>query len=190
MHCPRCDFENDNAVIYCAQCGAYLQTSTPSTQSQVDFTIPSPSPMEYSTPPSVFYRMQSETFSNQKIFPSRPRITVFRVIRSILYFIATFIAAFGLIGTLNALYGTGDRAEGLAIFFALGLLVAGVVIFLSMRHRVPQLRLAHFIWGILGETVGMVMAFILAFALAANPDLSFGFIILLYGFVVAATSLW
>ena len=134
--------------------------------------------------------MQSEIFSNQKILPSRPRTTVFRVIRSILYFIATFIAAFGLIGTFNALFGTGDRAEGLAIFFALGLLVAGVVIFLSMRHRVPQLRLAHFIWGILGETVGMVMAFILAFALAAKPDLSFSFITLLYGFVLAATSLW
>ena len=146
--------------------------------------------MEYITPPSVSYGMQPETFSNQKIFPSRPSITVFRVIRSILYFIATFIAAFGLIGTFNALYGTGNRAEGLAIFFGLGLLVTGVVIFLSMRHRVPQLRLAHFIWGILGETVGMVMAFILAYALAANPDLSFSFITLLYGFVLAATSLW
>jgi hypothetical protein len=134
--------------------------------------------------------MQSEIISNQKILLSRPRITVFRIIRSILYFIATFIAAFGLIGTFNALFGTGNRAEGLAIFFGLGLLVAGVVIFLNMRHRVPQLRLAHFIWGILSATVGMFMAFVLAFALAPNPNLSFGFIILLYGFVLAATSLW
>lgn len=190
MLCPRCGFENDNAVTYCEHCGTYLQTSTPYTQPQAGFTIPPPPPMEYSTTPSISDGMQSEIFSNQKILPSRPRITVFRVIRSILYFIATFIAAFGLIGTFNGLYGTGDRAEGLAIFFALGLLVAGVVIFLSMRHRVPQLRLAHFIWGILGATVGMVMALVLAFALGANPDLSIGFIFLLYGFVLAATSLW
>lgn len=36
--------------------------------------------MEYSTTPSISYGMQSEIFSNQEIFPSRPRITVFRVI--------------------------------------------------------------------------------------------------------------
>ncbi len=190
MRCPRCDFENADAGTYCEHCGTYLQTSTPYTQPQVDFTISTPSPMGYSAPPSKSFGMQSEIFSNQSIFPSRPRITIFRVIRSILYFIATVIAAFGLIGELNGLYGTGFRAEGLAIFFALGLLVAGVVIFLLMRHRVPQLRLAHFIWGILGVTVGMVMALVLAFALGANPNLSIGFIFLLYGFVLAATSLW
>src|SRR5260221_4895604 len=190
MLCPRCDFENNNAGTYCEQCGAYLHTSTPSTQPQAGFTMPPPTPLEYSTTPSLSYGMQSEIFSNQNILPARPSITVFRVMRSILYFIATFIAAFGLLGTFNALFGTGDRAEGLAIFFALGLLVAGVVIFLSMRHRVPQLQLAHFIWGILGATVGMFMALVLAFALGANPNLSIGFIFLLYGFVLAATSLW
>jgi hypothetical protein len=190
MRCPRCGFENANAVTFCAHCGTYLQTSTPYTQPQVDFPIPTPSPMEYSAPPSQSYGMQSELFSNQRIFPSRPRITVFRVIRSILYFIATFIAAFGLIGVFNGLFGTGNRAEGLAIFFALGLLVAGVVIFLIMRHRFPQLRLAHFIWGILGATVGWFMAVVLAYALGANPDLSLGLIFLLYGIVLAAASLW
>ena len=152
-----------------------------------DYSVP---PLEYNTTSSKSYGMQSETFSNQRILPSRPRITVFRVIRSILYFIATSIAAFGLIAVFNGLFGTGSRAEGLAIFFALGLLIAGVVIFLNMRHRVPQLHLAHFIWGILGATVGWFMAIVLAFALGANPDLSLGLIFLLYGFVLAAACLW
>ncbi len=138
MHCPRCNFENANAVTYCEHCGAYLQTSTPYTQPQVDFTPPTPSPMEYSAIPSQSYGMQSEIFSNQRIFPSSPRITVFRVIRSILYFIATLIV----------------------------------------------------ILGILGVTVAWFMAVILAFALGANPDLSLGLIFLLYGFVLAAASLW
>jgi hypothetical protein len=190
MQCPRCAFENDPAGIYCQQCGTYLQTSTPSPQPQAGFPIPPPAPLEYSTPPSISYGMHSEIFSSQQMVPSRPRMTVFRVIRSILYFIATFIAAVGLIGTFNALFGTGDRAEGLAIFFGLGLLVAGVVIFLRMRQRVPQLRVAHFIWGILAVTVGMFMALILAVSVAANPDLSVGYIILIYGVVVAATCLW
>ncbi len=152
-----------------------------------DYSVP---PLEYNTTPSKSYGLQSATFSNQRILPSRPRITVFRIIRSILYFIATLIAAFGLIGVFNGLFGTGSRAEGLAIFFALGLLIAGVVIFLNMRHRVPQLRLAHFIWGILGVTVGWFMALVLAFALGANPNLSIGLIFLLYGVVLAAASLW
>jgi hypothetical protein len=152
-----------------------------------DYSVP---PLEYSTTPSKSYGMQSETFPNQRSFLFRPRITAFRVIRSILYFIATLIAAFGLVGVFNGLFGTDNRAEGLAIFFALGLLIAGVVIFLNMRHRVPQLRSAHFIWGILGVTVGWIMALVLAFALGANPDLSIGLILLLYGVVLAAASLW
>jgi hypothetical protein len=59
-----------------------------------------------------------------------------------------------------------------------------------MLHRIQRLRLAHFIWGVLGATVGAFMALILAFALGANPDISIGLIFLLYGFIVAAASLW
>ena len=190
MRCPRCGFESANSATYCEQCGTYLQPSSDYTQPQVNSTYPTPYPTEYSAPPSQTDPMQSEIYSNQRIFPSHPRITVFRVIRSILYFIATFIAAFGLLGIFNGLFGTGNRAEGLAIFFALGLLVAGVVIFLSLLRRIPQLRLPQFILGVLGVTVGAFMALILAFALGANPDLSFGLIFLLYGFIVAAASLW
>jgi len=129
-------------------------------------------------------------FQHQKISEPRSRITVLRVIRGILYFMAAFIAAFGVVGTFSALFGTSNLFEGLAIFFGFGLLVGSVVIFLFMRHRAPRLRWAQFIWSSLAATAGMVMAFILAFALAANPDLSFGFIILLYGFVLAAICLW
>jgi hypothetical protein len=190
MQCPRCAFENDPAGIYCQQCGTYLQTSTPSPHPQAGFPIPPPPPLEYSTAPSISSGMHVEIFSHQQMVPSRPPIPVFRVMRSMLYFIAIFIATFGLIGAFNALFGTGNRAEGLAIFFGLGLLIVGVVIFLRMRHRVPQLRVAHFLWGILSVTVGLILALILAFALAANPDLSFGYIILIYGVILAATSLW
>jgi hypothetical protein len=190
MRCPRCGFENADSGTYCEQCGTLLQASSYDAQPPVNFTHSTQSPMEYSATPSQIYGEQSETFSNQSIFPSRPKITVFRIIRSILYFISTLLAAFGLVLIFNGLFGTGNRAEGLAIFFALGLLVAGVVIFLLLLHRIPQLRLAYFIWGIVGVTVGAFMALILAFALGANPDLSIGLIFLLYGLLLAAASLW
>ncbi|MFL5705972.1 MAG: hypothetical protein ACJ8AG_24570 [Ktedonobacteraceae bacterium] len=136
--------------------------------------------------------MQSEMFANQKNLP-RSRITFVIVIRSVLYFIAAPIAAFGLIGTCNAIFGTSNLFEGLALFFGLGLLVGSVVIFLRLRHRASRLRLAQFIWSVLGATVGLVMATILVSALTTNGkpfDIAFGLVVLLYGFVLAAISLW
>jgi hypothetical protein len=184
MQCPRCAFENDPAVPYCQQCGTYLHPSTPSPHPQAGFPIPPPPPLEYSTPPSISYGMHAELFTHQPMVPSRPRMTVFRVIRSMLYFLATFIAAFGIFGLIYDLSGASEGGADLGILFGLGLLVAGVIIFVSLRQRVPQLRVAHFLWGILGVTVAMFMALVLA------VDRSFGFIILIYGVVLAATCLW
>ena len=190
MPCPRCDFENDPAGPYCQQCGTYLQPFTPAPQPQAGFPIPPPAPLEYSTPPFISAGMHAELFSSQQMASSRPHMTVFRVIRSIVYFIATFIAAFGLIGSIGTVSGESDSGAVLATFSGLGLLVAGVIIFVSMRHRIPQLRIAHFLWGILGVTVGMFLALFFVVSDAANTDLSISYIFLIYGVVVAATSLW
>jgi hypothetical protein len=193
MQCPRCDFENNDTSIYCERCGTHLQISTPYSLPQSEYITPSP-PLEYGAEPSISGDMQAEMFANQKILsPTHPGITLFRVIRSVLYFIAAPIAALGLLGTFNAIFGTSNLFEGLAIFFALGLLVGSVVIFLHMRYRDPKLRLAQFIWSILGATVGWVMATILVAALTTSGkpvDFGIFFVILLYGLLLAAISLW
>ena len=182
MQCPRCDFENRDGNTYCDQCGTLLRDSAASSPE-----------MKYHSPPPLEYSSQVDPFSyHQKLSP-RPSVTFLRVVRSILYFIAALLAAFGLIAIMNGLFGTGTRAEGLAIFFGLGLLVASVVFFLRMRYRVPRLRWPQFLWSLLGATVGLFMALILAYALSPDgrfSDLSLGSIVLLYGFVVAAISLW
>src|SRR5947209_19031563 len=170
MQCPRYGFKKADTNTYCSQCGTVLRNFAPSSPE-----------MEHNISPSSEYGMQPQAFSYEKL-SSHPRITVLRVIRSILYFIAAPIAAFGLIGTFNALFGTSNLFEGLAIFFGLGLLVGSVVIFLRMRYRVPQLRLAQFIWSILGATVGWVMATILVAALTTTGkpfDFGIFFVILL-----------
>ena len=181
MQCPRCDFENSDRNTYCERCGTLLHSFTPYSTG-----------VEYNISPSSEYGWQSQAFVNDKL-SSHPRITVLRIIRWILYFIAAPIAAFGLIGIFNALFGTSRLYEGLAIFFGLGLLVGSVVIFLRMRYRFSRLRLSQFIWSILGATVGMVMAFILAYSVAAEGkllDFFFGCIVLLYGFTLAVIALW
>ena len=129
MQCPRCGFEMADTKTYCSQCGTVLRNFAPSSPE-----------MEHNIPPSSEYGMQSQAFSYEKL-SYHPRITVLRVIRSILYFIAAPIAAFGLIGTFNALFGTSNLFEGLAIFFGLGLLVGSVVIFLRMRDRAPTVAM-------------------------------------------------
>lgn len=182
MQCPRCDSENTNDKTYCTQCGTLLRGF-----------VPYSSEMEYNSPPYSEYSSQSQAFSYHQKLSSRPSVTVLRVIRGILYFIAAPIVALGFIMICNGLFGTSNRAEGLAIFFGLGLLVASVVIFLRMRYRVSRLRWPQFIWSIVGATVGIFMALILVYALSPNgefSDLSLGSIILLYGFVLAAISLW
>src|SRR5260221_7845550 len=121
MQCPRCDFENRDGNTYCDQSGTLLRGSAAYS-----------SEMEYHSPPPSEYSRQSDPFSYQQKLSPRPSVTVLRIVRSILYFIAAPIAAFGFFGTSTTIFGTSNRSEGLAIFFGLGLLVPSVVIFLRM----------------------------------------------------------
>lgn len=151
--------------------------------------------MEYDIlPPSMEYgRYQYNPY--EKISEHRSRISIFRIIRGIFYFIAVFIAAFGLFGTFDS-FGNSLPMAGLGLFFMFGLIVAGVVLFFRMRHRITKLRWAQFIWWILGATAAMFMASILEYAFIPNfsnvPLGSFilGCIIMLYGLVLAAIALW
>ncbi len=147
---------------------------------------PPPPPMEYGG-----YQYHPD----EKILEHRSGISIFRIIRGIFYFIAVFTAAFGLFGSFNS-FGHSSLLVGLGLFFMFGLIVAGIVLFLRMRRRITKLRLAQFIWWILGATVGMFMAAILESAFIPNfsnvpvGSFIFGCIFLLYGLVLAAIALW
>src|SRR5260221_5820792 len=104
MQCPRCDFENRDGNTYCDQCGTLLRGSAAYS-----------SEMEYHSPPPSEYSRQSDPFSYQQKLSPRPSVTVLRIVRSILYFIAAPIAAFGFFGTSTTIFGTSNRSEGLAI---------------------------------------------------------------------------
>ncbi len=172
--CSRCDFQNSIQSPYCEQCGAFLETS----------------PLYNPTSDEMF------TYQNQKVFPPRLRMSRFKVLRSILYFvIAVPIAAFGLLAAFFS-FGNSPRTGGLGFFFALGLIVGSIVLFYRTRHRIQLLRWPHLIWWFLGATVGMLMAYLLEVAFIPNApngllgSVIFSCIILLYGLILAAVTLW
>jgi hypothetical protein len=188
VKCVRCDFENTDTSTFCNNCGNLLRSSTSDIASPTGYDPI----LEYQQPVFSEQGFSSQVYTHQEILP-RQKVTTFRVIRSFLYFIATLIAAFGLAGAFS---GFGVRAGYLGIFFGLGLLVGSVFIFVRTRHRFQHLNWSQYIWWILGATVGIFMAWLLEFVFvsgAPNGTLGsfiFGWIILLYGIVLAGVSLW
>ena len=195
MQCPRCDTMNPTTNTYCDQCGSSLQAQSYMSYSsgqaeyfsQPDYALPP----QQESPSGI----ASQTFMYQKIYQPHPKITFFRVIRAILYFIAVFIAGFGLAGEFISI-SNSQTMVGLGIFFWLGLIVAGVVLFIRTRQRIQRLGVWPLVGWICGATVGTLMAMILEFSfmpdINKNPvsSFTFGCIILLYGLILAGAAWW
>jgi hypothetical protein len=196
LQCPRCDATNPDANIYCDRCGSPLTASsyTPPYTSEQSAYI---SQQDYSAPPQSEYGggMAPQMLLYQNISPTQPNITVFWIVRAILYFIAIFIAAFGLFAAFTA-FSNAHVIIGLGIFFMIGFIVAGVVFFIRVKHRVQHLHLWPLVGWICGATVGAFMAVILDDAFfynfSKNPVGTFIFwcIVLLYGLILAGVALW
>jgi len=142
-------------------------------------------------PPSIGYgNYQFNPY--EKISEYRPGILL-RIVKGIFYFLATLITAFGCFGEFES-YGK----TGLGLFFFFGIIIAGVVFFIYMRHRITKLRWGRYILWIVGATVGFFMASLLEYAFFPNfsdphvpiASFIFGSIFMLYGLVLATTALW
>lgn len=196
MLCPQCHFQNTEANPYCERCGTYLQPSTEATQTYIQTSIPPPPPLrDYSAPPSYASPGQSNLFPQQNMPYPPSKITGFNVLRRIIYFLAIFIAAFGLSGTMNYLIIVpGSNSAGATIGVVLGLcsLVGGVVVFRALRYRVPQLRWWLYLV-LLFAAIGVLLLMLTSSALTSSTrlaNISIGVVILLFGVVVAALSFW
>jgi hypothetical protein len=194
MRCPNCNFQNDVASAYCERCGTYLQVSTQFTQTYIEDAIPPPPPppMGYNATPSFSYSGQSNLFPYQNMVQTRPKITV---LRSIFYFLAMIIAAVGLYGTMDYLIIVpGLSSGGAAVGLVLGLcfLVGSIVIFRNVRHRVTWLRWWQCILAFLAVTGVLILA-LTSPALTSPgrlPSILIGIVLVLYGLVAAAISVW
>lgn len=206
MRCRRCNFENTDTDAYCAQCGSLLSSSTSYQTSQAVYSsiAPPPPPIEYGIspqPPAVYnsipppppaeYGISPQMFAYEKIPPTRTDGAMSLIIRSILYFIGTAIAAFGLVGGLLSFVN-----NSLSVAFGVCLLVVGVIayIIVVMRHRIPLLRWWRRVLLLFGATFGAVIAMIVQYATigissTGLPSAIFGSIILLYGLAIAVIAL-
>jgi len=124
-----------------------------------------------------------------------PKITGFNVLRRIIYFLAIFIAAVGLYGTMNYLIiVSGFSSAGAAVGVVLGLcsLVGGLVIFRALRYRVLQLRWWLYLVALFAA-IGVLLLALTSSALTSSGRLAnilIGVVILLFGLLVAALSFW
>jgi amino acid transporter len=197
MLCPQCNFQNAEASPYCERCGTYLQPATVLAQTYTQPSIPPPPPplREYNPTPSYSFPGQSNLYSQQNVVYPPSKITGFNVLRRIVYFLAIFIAAVGLYGTMYFLIIVpGFRSAGAIVGVVLGLclFVGGLVIFRTLRHRVPHLRWWLYLVALFAAT-GVLLLSLTSSALTSPgrlPSILIGVVILLFGLVVAAISFW
>jgi hypothetical protein len=194
MRCPNCNFQNNEASGFCERCGTYLQASYQVTKTYMEDAIPPPPPppMGYDVTPSYSYSEQSNLNPYQNMVRPRPKINV---LRSIFYFLASFIGAFGIYGTMNYLIivpGSSSAGDVVGGVLGLGFLVGSIVIFRKVRYRVPRLRWWQYILALIAAT-GILILALSSPALNSSerlPSILIGIVLLLYSLVAAAISLW
>lgn len=197
LQCPRCDTPNPVTNRYCDRCGDSLFPSNATHHTEAPFQSEYTPHLDYPgfTEPEFENNMASQSLLYQKLIPPRPKLTLFWIVRAILYFIAIFIAAFGLFAAFTSI-SNNNTIAGLGLFFFFGLMVAGVVFFIRVRHRVQHLRLRPLVGWICGATVGTFMAAILENAFFSDfskdpvGSFIFGCVVLLYGLIIAGVALW
>lgn len=194
----KCHFQNAEANPYCERCGTYLQPSTELAQTYIQTSIPPPPPpplREYHATPSYVSPGQSNLFPQQNMLHPPSKITGFNVFRRMVYFLAIFIAAVGLYGTMNYLIivsGISSAGAIVGVVLGLCLLVGGLVVFRNLRHRVPQLRWWLYLVALFAATGALLLA-LTSSALTSSTRLAnilIGVVISLFGLIVAALSFW
>jgi hypothetical protein len=178
VRCPRCNFENAETNTYCYRCKFPLRSFTSKLAEyvpQAEYMTQLESSQSSQTiqlPQKASYMPPYLTFTYQKISVPRPRITGLRIFRAILYFLGVFTAALGLTSTIVEASSPDDLfVESIGIVLGLGLLIAGVLIFLLTRHPDPGLRWSQCILWTIVATVSFVVFIFLAVTTVANRQL-------------------
>lgn len=217
--CPNCSLENNLTSPYCARCGAFLQgeTSTLHEDGSLDYTflssrnapalsslIPTPQDSAPITPPPTMFTSQIPApITPHPILPipqrqarsqPRPRTFIHTLLSIIFYLIGASCFAFGTFAMLMPLMSNTKNA-----FILIGILIISIVILILVliRHKTPRLRLRRLLlWIPLLTVCGFIVLFaaaaILSLMHSSNTlaeDVVFGFIVALYGLIVAVIAL-
>lgn len=197
MRCPRCDFENPDASIYCEQCGA-IQDVSQYISDQTEYKPTPPPPLNghdmLKPPPSNLEDaagdMQSQILIEQKI-TSHGTVKIFS---SILYFIGLMITALGVMEAIAA-FGTSTYISSIALLAAIALVIAGMMFFfMRLRQRYTLLRWWQRILWIVAASAGAFFLLIISTGiLLPNPNASYiftSYVIIAYGLVWATIAVF
>jgi hypothetical protein len=214
-YCERCGTLLSNPTQYAS---SGLEHTTPSPReyeqliastveynvsSQSGYALPTDNYTAPPSPPPDYSNFSTYTFPPQEVIGERisPRSKtgafIGTSIRTILYLVGAFIAAFGLFGTLLTL-GSSDLAAGLALVSGFALLIVSIIILVVVLvwHKPPRLRWPTRILWLFGVTGGACIAAILenaAIGISSHDPLSnfiFFSITLLYGAAFAVIAVW
>jgi hypothetical protein len=213
--CPKCSLENNPTSPYCARCGTFLQREistlyedgaldytilsshntpalpalTPTSQNSAPVTptpmMSTPQPFAPITQPPILPISQKQVLSQPQ-----PRTFIHTLFSIIFYLLGALSFAFGVFIILMPFL---NNARNALLFISLLLVSTVILIIMLIRHKTPRLRLRHLFLLVPGTTIcgfivligaaGILSLMHSTTMLAEYPV--FGFIVALYGLIVA-----
>lgn len=155
---------------------------------------PSPSERSSDETDEAASSMPSQMYGDFKGYSTQASWTASRVVRSIVYFIWATFGGFGILGALISINNSNALAA-IGLLAWLIVLIASVIVFIRLRHRIPLLRFSKFLYHSIIATVLAFVAIIVETALLGNntkilPGLLLGIIFAVYGLIIAVFALW
>lgn len=133
-------------------------------------------------------------YGDFKGYSTQASWTASRVVRSIVYFIWAAFGGFGILGALISI-NNSNALVAIGLLAWLGILIASVIVFIRLRHRLPHWRFSKFLYYSVIATVLAFVVIIVETALLGTstnilPGLFLGIIFAVYGLVIAVFALW
>jgi hypothetical protein len=155
---------------------------------------PSPSENSGNETDEAPYSGPSQMYGNFENYSTQASWTATRVIRSIIFFIWAAFGGFGILGAFISI-NNSDALAAIGLLVWLCIIIASVVVFIRLRHRMPRLRFSKFLYySIIATALAFVVIIVETAVLGENtkilPGLLLGIIFAVYGFAVAVLALW
>lgn len=175
---------------------AQYRAPTPPPTNGHNRLFPPPSPSERSSDETdeAAYSRPSQMYGDFKGHSTQASWTAPRIIRSTVYFIWAAFGGFGILGALISI-NNSNALVAIGLLAWLGILIASVIVFIRLRHRIPRLRFSQFLYHSIIATVLAFVVIIVETALLGDsakilPGLFLGIIFAVYGLVIAVIALW
>ncbi len=108
---------------------------------------------------------QRPSWTAQMGYVPSPSMTLRRIFKVFIYFVGVFLAGFGLLGAALSLPGSSNRTAYIALVIGIIGFIGSLIYFFLKRFKTRCLPWLHYLWWILGATIGSMMLIVLEFAI-------------------------